>query len=130
MDIVANPHKNSKIHVWKKEYKTLSDLLSKSGIGWDSSTSTLDIIDESADPHVKSMYFKSWPYYEHWLDIFGKDRATGETGAKYNIVTGEAGGIENGVVGENENIPENKSVCKPSPESGGVTSNGKRERVQ
>ncbi|KAL8555186.1 hypothetical protein ACS0TY_003120 [Phlomoides rotata] len=32
-DIVANPNINSKIHVWKKEYGTLSDLLSKSGIG-------------------------------------------------------------------------------------------------
>ncbi|KAL8504082.1 hypothetical protein ACS0TY_022711 [Phlomoides rotata] len=28
-DIVANPHINSKIHVWKKEYGVLSDLLSK-----------------------------------------------------------------------------------------------------
>ncbi|KAL8493174.1 hypothetical protein ACS0TY_024401 [Phlomoides rotata] len=33
-DIVANPHINSKIHVWKKDYGALSDLLSKSGIGW------------------------------------------------------------------------------------------------
>ncbi|KAL8463053.1 hypothetical protein ACS0TY_033894 [Phlomoides rotata] len=32
-DIVANPHINSKILVWKKEYGTLSDLLGKSGIG-------------------------------------------------------------------------------------------------
>ncbi|KAL8548335.1 hypothetical protein ACS0TY_007601 [Phlomoides rotata] len=24
------------------------------------------------------MRYKSWPYYGHWLDIFGKDRATGE----------------------------------------------------
>ncbi|KAL8463401.1 hypothetical protein ACS0TY_034164 [Phlomoides rotata] len=32
-DICATPHINSKIHVWKKEYGTLSDLLSKSGIG-------------------------------------------------------------------------------------------------
>ncbi|KAL8515213.1 hypothetical protein ACS0TY_014068 [Phlomoides rotata] len=32
-DLVANLHINSKIHVWKKEYSALSDLLSKSGIG-------------------------------------------------------------------------------------------------
>ncbi|KAL8524058.1 hypothetical protein ACS0TY_013866 [Phlomoides rotata] len=31
-----------------------------------------------ADPKVVSMCHKSWPYYESWLDIFGKDRATGE----------------------------------------------------
>ncbi|KAL8528564.1 hypothetical protein ACS0TY_006113 [Phlomoides rotata] len=40
-DIVANPHINSKIHVWKKKYSNLSDLLSKSGIGWNSTTSML-----------------------------------------------------------------------------------------
>ncbi|KAL8470896.1 hypothetical protein ACS0TY_033465 [Phlomoides rotata] len=31
-DLVANPHINSKIHVWKKEYSALNDLLSKSGV--------------------------------------------------------------------------------------------------
>ncbi|KAL8492225.1 hypothetical protein ACS0TY_023748 [Phlomoides rotata] len=84
-DIVANPHINSKLHVWKKNYGAISDLLSKSGIGWNSTTSTLDIIDEDVwdaqkrvDPHVKTMRHKSWPYYENWSYIFGKDRATGE----------------------------------------------------
>ncbi|KAL8556493.1 hypothetical protein ACS0TY_004077 [Phlomoides rotata] len=87
-DIVANPHINSKLHVWKKDYEALSDLLSKSGIGWNSTTSTLDIIDEDVwdaqkrvDPHVKTMRHKSWPYYENWSYIFGKDRATGENAA-------------------------------------------------
>ncbi|KAL8499200.1 hypothetical protein ACS0TY_022247 [Phlomoides rotata] len=42
-DIVANPHINSKIHVWKKEYGVLSDLQSKSGIGWNSTTSMLEV---------------------------------------------------------------------------------------
>ncbi|KAL8514681.1 hypothetical protein ACS0TY_013680 [Phlomoides rotata] len=77
-DIVANRHINSKIHVWKKEYGALSDLLSKSGIGWNSITNTIDVLDETADPKVVSMCHKSWPYYESWLDIFRKDRATGE----------------------------------------------------
>ncbi|KAL8524628.1 hypothetical protein ACS0TY_014288 [Phlomoides rotata] len=44
--LVANPHINSKIHVWKKEYSALSDLLSKSGIGWNSTTSMIDVEDE------------------------------------------------------------------------------------
>ncbi|KAL8483293.1 hypothetical protein ACS0TY_026108 [Phlomoides rotata] len=84
-DIVVNPHINSKIHVWKKEYGALSDLLSKSGIGWNSTTSMIEVSDEEvwdasrqADPHLKSVCFKSWPYYSQWLEIFGKDRATGE----------------------------------------------------
>ncbi|KAL8545178.1 hypothetical protein ACS0TY_005392 [Phlomoides rotata] len=46
IDIVANLHINSKIHVWKKEYDVLSDLLSKSGIGWNSTISMLEVEDE------------------------------------------------------------------------------------
>ncbi|KAL8486585.1 hypothetical protein ACS0TY_023319 [Phlomoides rotata] len=46
-DIAATPHINSKIHVWKKRVRSsVSDLLSNSGIGWNSSTNTLDIQDE------------------------------------------------------------------------------------
>ncbi|KAL8525278.1 hypothetical protein ACS0TY_014781 [Phlomoides rotata] len=84
-DFVANPHINSKIHVWKKNYSALSDLLYKSGMCWNDSTHTIDVLNEDvweakkkADPHCKTMRYKSWPYYGHWLDIFGKDMATGE----------------------------------------------------
>ncbi|KAL8479005.1 hypothetical protein ACS0TY_030775 [Phlomoides rotata] len=87
-DLSANPHINSKIHVWKKEYGVLFDLLSKSGIGWNDSTNTLDIENESvweqqkkADPKVSSLRYKSWPYYCDWQEIFGRDRATGEGAA-------------------------------------------------
>ncbi|KAL8544000.1 hypothetical protein ACS0TY_004521 [Phlomoides rotata] len=69
----------------KKEYDALSDLLSKSGIGWNSTTSMIEIEDENvwdsckrADPHVKGIQYKTWPYYPQWIEIFGKDRATGE----------------------------------------------------
>ncbi|KAL8521082.1 hypothetical protein ACS0TY_011577 [Phlomoides rotata] len=65
-DIIANPHINSKIHIWKKEYSALSDLLSKSGIGWNSTTSMIDVEDESvwdsckrADPQVKGSRYKT-----------------------------------------------------------------------
>ncbi|KAL8556637.1 hypothetical protein ACS0TY_004185 [Phlomoides rotata] len=154
-DIVANPYINSKIHVWKKEYETLSDFLSKSGIEWDSSTHNLDIIDELVWDAQKR------PYYESWLEIFGKDHATGEhvldpmdfvnellknvheeqgetggngnivtreAGGKENIVTGGASGIENNVVGEDQNMPENTSIYRPSPESGVVTSKEKKRK--
>ncbi|KAL8485440.1 hypothetical protein ACS0TY_027658 [Phlomoides rotata] len=84
-DLVDNPHINSKIHVWKKEYGVVSDLLSKSGIGWNSTTSMIEIQDEGmwesckrADPHVKGLRYKTWPYYPQWIEIFGKDTATGE----------------------------------------------------
>ncbi|KAL8488846.1 hypothetical protein ACS0TY_024956 [Phlomoides rotata] len=46
-DIVATPHINSKIHVWKKEYGVLSDMLSKSGIRWNSTTTMIEVDDEA-----------------------------------------------------------------------------------
>ncbi|KAL8465468.1 hypothetical protein ACS0TY_034828 [Phlomoides rotata] len=74
-----------------KEYGTLSDLLSKSGIGWNSTNSMIEVEDEAAwdgyrrcftelqaDPHVKGIRFKTWSYYPQWIEIFSKDRATGE----------------------------------------------------
>ncbi|KAL8479057.1 hypothetical protein ACS0TY_030815 [Phlomoides rotata] len=66
-DIVANPHINSKIHVLKKEYGALSGLLNKSGIGWNSTTLMIEIEDEGI-----------WDSCKRWIEIFGKDRATGE----------------------------------------------------
>ncbi|KAL8473561.1 hypothetical protein ACS0TY_030406 [Phlomoides rotata] len=57
-DISATPHINSKIHVWKKEYGALSDLLTKSGIGWNSSTCMLYIIDDAQ----KRVRIVSTPY--------------------------------------------------------------------
>ncbi|KAL8554756.1 hypothetical protein ACS0TY_002812 [Phlomoides rotata] len=65
--IIANPHINSKIYVWKKEYGALSDLLSKSGIGWNSTTSMIEVEDEAV-----------WDGCRRWIEIFGMDRATGE----------------------------------------------------
>ncbi|KAL8465036.1 hypothetical protein ACS0TY_034495 [Phlomoides rotata] len=31
-----------------------------------------------ADPHVKGLRYKTWPYYPQWVEVFGKDRATSE----------------------------------------------------
>ncbi|KAL8527463.1 hypothetical protein ACS0TY_005351 [Phlomoides rotata] len=57
-------------------------------VGLNCTTHTLDVTDEGvweaqkkADPHVKGMRFKYWPYYEQWQDIFGRDRVTGEHAA-------------------------------------------------
>ncbi|KAL8508312.1 hypothetical protein ACS0TY_018780 [Phlomoides rotata] len=55
-DLLATPHINSKIHVWKKEYGALSDLLSKSGIGWNSTTSMIEIEDESVWDSCRRAY--------------------------------------------------------------------------
>ncbi|KAL8545883.1 hypothetical protein ACS0TY_005849 [Phlomoides rotata] len=132
-DLVANPHINSKIHVWKKEYSALSDLLSKSGIGWNSTTSMIDVEDEvssfpivkQADPQVRGIRFKSWPFYSKWLDIFGKDRATGENAMDpIDLVNDLLRNDNQEQDGDNEdkynsinptrvNDEENNSVCMP-----------------
>ncbi|KAL8463379.1 hypothetical protein ACS0TY_034153 [Phlomoides rotata] len=131
-DILANPHINSKIHVWKKEYSALSDLLSKSGIGWNSTTSMIDVEDEGvwdackrADPQVKGIRYKTWPYYSYWLEIFGKDRATGENAMDpidlVNDILRSGHGEQEGDTGEkyspinplDKNEAENNSICKP-----------------
>ncbi|KAL8507905.1 hypothetical protein ACS0TY_018452 [Phlomoides rotata] len=122
-DILATPHINSKIHVWKKEYGVISDLLSKSGMGWNSTTSMIEVGDEAvwdasrrADPHLKSVRYKSWPYYSQWLEIFGKDRATGENTELLRVDLEQEG--DNG----EKNIPrfkdkvneiDDNSICKP-----------------
>ncbi|KAG8371437.1 hypothetical protein BUALT_Bualt13G0087500 [Buddleja alternifolia] len=83
--IRADPHINSKIHVWKKNHASIATMLSRSGFGWNDASSTLDVESgEVWDNYVKinnwarTMRHKSWPLYKDWCQIFGKDRATGE----------------------------------------------------
>ncbi|KAK4382562.1 hypothetical protein Sango_2859200 [Sesamum angolense] len=84
-DIRAEPHINSKIHVWKKHYGTLMCMMGKSGFGWDDSRSMItvdsqDVWDEycKIDASARVMRYKSWPYFPAWREIFGKDRAIGK----------------------------------------------------
>ncbi|KAH6835152.1 hypothetical protein C2S53_003637 [Perilla frutescens var. hirtella] len=84
-DLKAEPHIISKIYVWKKNYGSLSTMLSKSGFGWNESTHTIEVdSDEIWSNYIKTnnnartMLSKSWSLYKDWCEIFGKDRATGE----------------------------------------------------
>ncbi|KAL8479030.1 hypothetical protein ACS0TY_030796 [Phlomoides rotata] len=83
-DLKGEPHINSKIHVWKRQYVCLKNMLGLSGVGLNSTTYHVEALPEvwdaqiKADPTVRSMMNKSYSYYDKWLDIFGKDRATGE----------------------------------------------------
>lgn len=45
-DLKGDPHIQSKIHVWRKTYGTLNTLLSRSGIGWNDLTNTIDVGDD------------------------------------------------------------------------------------
>ncbi|KAG8367418.1 hypothetical protein BUALT_Bualt16G0069800 [Buddleja alternifolia] len=85
INIRADPHINSKIHVWKKNHASIATMLSRSGFGWNDASSTLDVeSDEFWDNYVKrdnwacTMRHKSWPLYKDWCQIFGKDRVTSE----------------------------------------------------
>ncbi|KAL8545811.1 hypothetical protein ACS0TY_005796 [Phlomoides rotata] len=113
-NIIANTHINSKIHVWKKDYGSLFDALSKIGIGWNWITNTLDIIDEGV-----------WESQKKWQDIFGKDRATGEHAADaMDIVndmlrsteTGEYVGLDKKDLADDvpEQVEENTFISKPT----------------
>ncbi|KAL8556985.1 hypothetical protein ACS0TY_004454 [Phlomoides rotata] len=132
-DIVANPHINSKIHVWKKEYGVLSDLLSKSGIGWNSTTSMIEVSDEDewdasrlADSHLKSVRFKSCPYYSQWLEIFGKDRTTSDHAVDPLDLFHEL--MRVGLDQAGETVDDN-SICKPYDSSKRTCSKGKKRKT-
>ncbi|PIN18452.1 hypothetical protein CDL12_08875 [Handroanthus impetiginosus] len=83
-NICADPHIHSKIHVWKKNHASLVSMISHSGFGWNDSANMIVVEDSvwdnyvKVDPNVRTMRFKSFPFYPSWCDIFGKDRATGE----------------------------------------------------
>ncbi|KAL8473269.1 hypothetical protein ACS0TY_030195 [Phlomoides rotata] len=97
-DIIANPHINSKIHY---NFAKL------------------------ADPQLKGIRYKTWPYYSYWLEILGKDRATGENAMEpidlVNHILRSGHGDQEGDTGEkycpinplNNNEAENNNICKP-----------------
>ncbi|KAL0433156.1 UNVERIFIED_CONTAM: hypothetical protein Slati_2649900 [Sesamum latifolium] len=80
----SDPHISSKIHVLKRTYACISDMLAKSGFGWNEAMQMIAVSDEvfdnyaKIDPFAKTLRFKSFPYYPSWSEIFGKDRATRE----------------------------------------------------
>ncbi|XP_042054260.1 uncharacterized protein LOC121799018 isoform X1 [Salvia splendens] len=83
-DLKGNPHINSKIGAWKKSYGLLRSILSRTGVGWNHhGDHKFDCSDEQwgqivlADKEAKFMRNKSWPLWETWKTIFGKDRASG-----------------------------------------------------
>ncbi|XP_057803471.1 uncharacterized protein At2g29880-like [Salvia miltiorrhiza] len=83
-DLKANQHINSKIGTWKKNYYSLNAMFSKSGFGFNvNGDYMIDINNEQweqimkVDNNARNMRYKSWPLYDDWKIIFGKDRATG-----------------------------------------------------
>ncbi|KAG8386295.1 hypothetical protein BUALT_Bualt03G0134200 [Buddleja alternifolia] len=138
----AQPHINSKIHTWKKQYGSLFMMMDKSGVGWNETTGMLETTDEAwervirNDPSARLMRYKSWPFYREWCEVFGKDRATGE-GAE--DIAEAVGGLmndenqEEDLVGKEANQQENAGETETTSvnENAGSSSSkkiGKRKR--
>ncbi|PIN17282.1 hypothetical protein CDL12_10055 [Handroanthus impetiginosus] len=128
IDIRAEPHINSKLHVWKKYHGTLSSMLGVNGISWNKSTNMIDAQDDAWDLYVKTdnnartMRHKPWPFYPDWCKIFGKDRVTKENAEdlvdavqemETNKRKEKEGAAEHGCVFEGLDDEHEMSVCQP-----------------
>ncbi|KAL0445979.1 UNVERIFIED_CONTAM: hypothetical protein Slati_1725800 [Sesamum latifolium] len=49
----AEPHISSKIHVWKKTYRCINDMMGRSGSGWNPTTNIIDVKDNVFDNFAK-----------------------------------------------------------------------------
>ncbi|KAL0458156.1 UNVERIFIED_CONTAM: hypothetical protein Slati_0442800 [Sesamum latifolium] len=59
----SDPHISSKIHVWKRTYACISDMLARSGFGWNEAMQMIVVSDEVFDNYDKS-------YRGHAEDIY------------------------------------------------------------
>ncbi|KAL8523756.1 hypothetical protein ACS0TY_013647 [Phlomoides rotata] len=88
-DLKPEPHINSRITVWKRNYHSLFEILKNTGVGLDSTTKMIEATDEQwdafmkVDPNARLMRSKSWPLYDDWCEIFGNSRATGEASVSH-----------------------------------------------
>ncbi|KAG8363740.1 hypothetical protein BUALT_Bualt19G0053700 [Buddleja alternifolia] len=90
----------------------------RSGFGWNSTSNTITVSrDEVWDNYVKSdvnartMRHKSWPLFDDWCEIFGKDRATRENAESFDDVAKE---LEHNEKGKKKMTP-NKVIRDHTP---------------
>ncbi|KAL8515705.1 hypothetical protein ACS0TY_014401 [Phlomoides rotata] len=92
-DLKGGPHINSKIHVWKKQYACLKEVLGVSGMGLNNTTFHIDALPEvwaahmkviiNVDPTSRGLKKKIFSFYSDWGEIFGNDRAAGADSQAY-----------------------------------------------
>ncbi|KAL1545289.1 hypothetical protein AAHA92_22032 [Salvia divinorum] len=80
-DLKVHPHIWSKITTWKKNYVLLCSILNRSGVGFNENGDYKIVCDEDqwaqiikSDVNAKYMRGKSWPHFEAWKIIYGKDQ--------------------------------------------------------
>ncbi|KAL8513875.1 hypothetical protein ACS0TY_013117 [Phlomoides rotata] len=73
-DLKGEPHINSKIHVWKRQYVCLKNMLGLSGVGLNSTTYHVEALPE-VNAFTKSLRNKAFPFYAAWCEVFGNDTA-------------------------------------------------------
>ncbi|CAA0829278.1 Unknown protein [Striga hermonthica] len=143
-DIRAEPHINSKIHVWKKHHGSLASMIRVDGISWDDSTKMIKAREDAWNSYVKidsnarTMIGKSWPFFPDWCEIFGKDRIIRENAVdfvheietpdkgkeKEDAAAAAAAAVEACCIFDEEN---EMSVCQP--ENGGGAHTKKKRKA-
>ncbi|TXG73964.1 hypothetical protein EZV62_002543 [Acer yangbiense] len=84
--IKASPHIDYKIRFWKKQYGIVFDMLNTSGFGWNDTKKCVEV-DSNEVWEMYVLKDKSFPLYDRLVNIFGKDRATGQvTGTPQQIL--------------------------------------------
>ncbi|KAL8542877.1 hypothetical protein ACS0TY_003675 [Phlomoides rotata] len=101
-NLKGDPHINSKIHT----------MLGNSGIGLNSTTYRINALPDVWEAHLKvdttarSLKNKTFPFYSDWCDIFGNDRATGDTPLTNEFSTAEFPSFN---VGESSSATKDKA---------------------
>ncbi|KAL6572853.1 hypothetical protein OROHE_002329 [Orobanche hederae] len=81
---LTSTNARSKLTVWKKEYYIVLNMINTSGFGWNDSSNQISVSDDVWEEYVKThsavkdFREKSYRYFHDWVEIFGKDRATGK----------------------------------------------------
>ncbi|KAL8464467.1 hypothetical protein ACS0TY_034114 [Phlomoides rotata] len=91
----GEPHINSKIHVWKRQYVCLKNMLGLFGVGLNSTTYHVEALPEvwdaqiKVDAFTKSLRNKAFTFYTAWCEVFGNDTTTGKDSQLYTDVVDE-----------------------------------------
>ncbi|KAL8489186.1 hypothetical protein ACS0TY_025182 [Phlomoides rotata] len=86
-DLQETPNITSKITTWRRHYSSIvSAKMIATGVGFNTTPNQLECTNDLWEAIMK------WSYFVDWIDVFGKDRATGETAEEVPEAIGEIDG--------------------------------------